>query len=57
MDENDVVEDEEEDRFYPHSVGVNDCDNNTAATWRDVIARRMWIQYKRELMHRASLQS
>ncbi len=54
-DEYDVVEDEEEDRFDPHSVDVDESDDNTPATWRDGFASRMWIQYKRELMPRASL--
>lgn len=56
-DEYDVVEDEEEDRFDPHSVDVDDSDVNSSASWTDGIASRMWIQYKRELMHHASLQS
>jgi hypothetical protein len=55
-DEYDVVEDEEEDRFNPCSMDVDESDNNTAATWRDGITSRIWIKYKRELMHRASLQ-
>jgi len=54
-DEYDVVEEEVDDWLDACSVDLDDTDDNTASTWRDGIASRMWLQYRRELIHRASL--
>jgi hypothetical protein len=54
-DEYDIPDEEEEDDFFAaSSVDIDEADDSAFSSYRDDIASRMWLQYRRELMRRAS---
>ena len=54
-DEYDIPDEEEEDDFFAaSSVDIDEADDSAFSSYRDDIASRMWLQYRRELMRCAS---